>query len=102
MLTTGDNYVISQQTARACLKYTSEPTNLPPSAQYLAQSTSPVQISSVADWKEDGIQLRILEELARQTIANLHSLVRQGTPWKDLNWECVAVSRAHVEVFILK
>ena len=102
ILTVGDNYVISQQTAKACLKYMAKPANLPPSAEYLSQSHSSVQISSAADWMKSSVQLSILESRARQAVMKLGRLVRQGTAWKDLNMDCVTASRAHVEVFLLR
>lgn len=103
MLTTGDNYVISQQTARACLKYMAKSLDLPPNAEYLSRShTSDLHISSSSDWKNSSIQLKVLEARARQAVMTLGKLVQQGTPWKDLNMDCVAVSRAHIEVFLLR
>ena len=103
LLTTGDNYVISQQTAKACLKYMAKAANLPPSAEYISHSNpSLVQISSVGDWKRSGLQMIVLESRARQAVMKLGKLVTQGTPWKDLNMDCVSVSRAHVDVFLLR
>lgn len=94
--------MISQQTARACLKYITKPGGLPPSAEHLSQShPSAVQISSTADWKKSSLQLSILESRSRQAAMKLSKLVQQGTPWNDLNIDCVTVSRAHVEVFVL-
>jgi len=102
-LTVGDNYVISQQTARACLKYLDETRNLPPNAQYLSQQQAPkVQINSANDWKKSDVQLQVLESRARQAVNRLATLVQNGTQWKDLNMDCVAASRAHIEVFILR
>jgi hypothetical protein len=98
----GDNYVISQQTARACLKYMANPRDLPPSAKYLSQSSSSFHISSAKDWNDGEIQLQVLEARARQAIIKLDTLLKQGTPWKDLNFDCVAVSRAHSDVFVLR
>ena len=98
----GDNYVISQQTAKACLKYIAKPVDLPPSAKYLRQFPgSRIQISSREDWKDGIMQLKVVEARARQVVMNLGKFVQQGTPWKDLNMDCVAVSRAHIEVFLL-
>ena len=102
MLMTGDNYVISQQTARACLKYMAKAANLPPSAEYFSQPHSSVQISSTTDWMKSSVQLSILESRAREAVMKLGRLLRQGTAWKDLNMDCVTVSRAHVEVFLLR
>ena len=44
----------------------------------------------------------VLESRARQAVMKLGKLVTQGTPWKDLNMDCVSVSRAHVDVFLLR
>jgi len=102
-LTAGDNYVISQQTARACLKYLDESRNLPPNAQYLSrQQALKVQINSPSDWKKSDVQLQVLESRAREAVIRLATLVKNGRQWKDLNMDCVAASRAHIEVFILR
>lgn len=99
----GDNYVISQQTARACLKCIADPTNRTPSMEYLFRSNDGAfEISSTKDWKDGGIQSQVLEARARYAVRNLAELVQQGSPWKDLNMDCVNVSRAHVEVFLLR
>lgn len=102
-LMVGDNYVICQQTARACLKYMWKRSNLPPSAEYLGDSGAlfkgPVLEKG---WKDGRIQLRILEERARRTIMRLGGRIRKGDAWKDLNMDCVAVSRAHVDVYLLR
>ena len=77
--------------------------NLPPSAEYLvASDNSTIQISSEADWKDPKVQLNVLESRARKAVMKLDILVQQGTPWKDLNMDCTSVSRAHVEVFVLR
>jgi len=103
MLMEGDNYVISQQTARACLKYLANPTELPLSAKYLARGgKTGVKIVTMTDWLDSTTQLRMLEERSRQMSIKLGTLVQHGKAWKDLNMECVAVSRAHVEVFVLR
>jgi acyl-CoA oxidase len=103
LLTLGDNYVISQQTARACLKYLQNPTSLPPTAEYFGQPrASVIEISSAANWKDETVQLEVLQARARKAVMTLAALLQQGTPWKDLNMDCVAVSRAHVEVFVLR
>lgn len=95
--------MISQQTARACLKYLADGRNLPPNAEYLARGeVSNAGIDSASDWKKDYVQLQVLESRARQAILRLAKLVEKGTPWKDLNMDCVAVSRAHIEVFLLR
>ena|SRR5579859_4026706 len=99
----GDNYVICQQTARACLKYMAERSNLPPSAEYLGTSGSQSkEIVAEKDWKDGRIQLMILEERARRTIMKLGGRIQKGEAWKDLNMDCVAVSRAHVDVYLLR
>ena len=95
--------MICQQTARACLKDIANPTNLPQTAEYLSRShSSAAYISSHEERKDSNLQLRILEARARQAVVRLGKLVRQGTPWKDLNVDCVSVSRGHIEVFILR
>jgi hypothetical protein len=78
------------------------PKDLPPSAKYLSQSPSSIHISSAKDWKDGEIQLQVLEARARQSIIKLATLLKQGTPWKDLNINCVLVSRAHSDVFVLR
>jgi len=95
--------VISQQTARACLKYSTNPRGLPPSAEYFGDvEESDIRITSAADWRDERVQLRILEARSRKAVMKLRTLVQQKTPWKDLNMDCVAVSRAHIEVFLLR
>ena len=102
VLIVGDNYVISQQTARACLKYIAKSGDLPPSAKYLLHShNSKIQLSSQEDWKDYAVQLKVLEARARYAVINLGKFIQKGIPWKDLNMECVSVSRAHIEVFVL-
>ena len=102
-LNVGDNYVISQQTARACLKYMVERRDLPPSARYLSRTaTSSIVVHSVEDCKKSEIHLMIVEERARRAITHLGTQVQNGTPWKDLNMDCVAVSRAHIDVFLVR
>jgi len=99
----GDNYVICQQTARACLKYMASSSNLPPSAKYLGESKAQsTETMSAADWKNGKIQLTILEERARRTIISLGGRLQKGAAWKDLNMDCVAVSRAHSDVYLLR
>jgi Acyl-CoA oxidase len=101
-LIVGDNYVISQQTARACLRYQEKPVNLPSSAKYFANSsTSAIQVSSESDWKNIDVQMQVLQRRSKSTVLALSSLMKKRTPFKDLNMECVAVSRAHAEVFVL-
>jgi Acyl-CoA oxidase len=53
-------------------------------------------------WSDPQIQLGILEARARHAIGNLGELVTRRTPWRDLNMECVGVTRAHVDVFLLR
>jgi hypothetical protein len=102
LLSKGDNFVISQQTARACLKYLASPVDLPPSAEYLGKSRkSDFDIPSAASWRDPQIQSAILERRSRNAIARLGALIQQGNEWNTLNMECVSVSRAHVEVSIL-
>jgi Acyl-CoA oxidase len=85
------------------LKYIAKLADLPPSAEYFSRSpTSDLQISSSADWKKSSVQLKVLEARAQQAVMKLRELVQQGTPWKDINMDCVAVSRAHIEVFTLR
>lgn len=99
----GDNYVICQQTAKACLKYMAKRSNLPPSAEYLGEAGLATRgIASEEDWRDGRIQLRILEERARRTIMKLGERIQKGVPWKDLNMDCVAVSRAHVDVYLVR
>ena len=95
--------MISQQTARACLKYVTKPINLPPSAEYLGKShSSDLEISSTVSWKDHRIQLAVLERRARESILRLGKQIQRGKAWKGLNIECVNVSRAHVEVSVLR
>jgi acyl-CoA oxidase len=102
-LKAGDNYVISQQTARACLKYLSEGRDLPPNAEYLSRrQEANVQLETAEDWKRPEVQLQVLESRARLAITRLAKLVQKGTPWTDLNMDCVAASRAHIELFLLR
>ena len=54
------------------------------------------------DWKDPVIQLKVLESRARRAVFKLATMIQKGTPWKDLNMDCVSVSRAHIEVFILR
>jgi hypothetical protein len=103
MLMLGDNYVICQQTARACLKYMAKRSNLPPSAEYLGEYESPsTKIMAEEDWKDGPTQLRILEERSRRALMKLGSRIQKGVAWKDLNMDCVAISRAHVSVYLLR
>jgi Acyl-CoA oxidase len=102
-LTTGDNFVISQQTARACLKYLSEDQDLPPNAEYLSRRPeTTVHLETAEDWKKTDVQLEVLELRARQAIIRLAKLGQKGTRWTDLNMDCVAASRAHIELFLLR
>jgi hypothetical protein len=98
----GDNYVISQQTAKACLKYTANPIDLPPSAEYLQSDPSSLLTSSEVDWKDSTVQIKLLEARAQGAIKKLGTLIQKGVPWNDLNMECVVVSRAHIETFVLR
>src|SRR5580704_6043083 len=88
----GDNYVISQQTARTCLKYSSQIEALPSNAAYISKSDQKFAISDVESWRDSSIQLSILESRARHTIFHLAKFLKLGVPWKNLNIECVNVS----------
>jgi hypothetical protein len=79
-----------------------KPTGLPPSAEYLQSDPPSLWMSSTTDWKDGNLQLKVLEARARQAITKLGKLIQRGIPWKDLNMECVAVSRAHIETFVLR
>ena len=48
------------------------------------------------------MQLQVLESRAREAVIRLATLVQKGAPWKDLNMDCVAASKAHIEVFLLR
>jgi hypothetical protein len=48
------------------------------------------------------VQLSVLESRSRQAVMKLGKLIQQGTAWNDLNMDCVTVSRAHIEVFLLR
>ena len=94
--------MISQQTARACLKYLANPSNLPSSAEYLSKSHgSHIKITSAASWTDHRVQVSVLERRARNAIMALGKRIQQGNAWNDLNIDCVNVSRAHVEVSVL-
>jgi len=98
----GDNYVISQQTARACLKYLINLNGLPASAEYIVGPRSVMNLSGWESWRDSAVQLNALESRARHAIHHLKGLVQQGIAWKDLNMECVGVTRAHIDVFLLR
>ena len=54
------------------------------------------------DWTDATVQLRVLEARSRQASIRLRARMQMGIPWKDLNMDCVSVSRAHVEVFVFR
>jgi len=113
--------VISQQTARACLKYMREARRkqpgpllpdlhhvpltdyLPWSAGYLYRSADrSIAIDPVEDYRKNELPMKILEEISRRAIFDLERRIQNGTPWKDLNMDCVSVARAHINVFLVK
>ena len=85
------------------MKYLSEGRGLPPNAEYLSRrKNAKVEIMVAEDWKKAEVQLQVLESRARQGIIRLAKLVQKRTPWEDLNMDCVAASRAHIELFLLR
>lgn len=103
--------ILNLQVARAALKtlgtLRSNPTaSLSASSSYFSSLFSapslPITIASSSVWLSHSVQLQILSLRACYQVSRLERLLASGKSFGDLSWECVSVSRAIVEAFIVR
>lgn len=103
--------ILNLQVARAALKtlgtLRSNPTvPLSASSSYLSSlfpaPSLPIAINSSTEWLNHSVQLQILSLRACYQVSRLERLLASGKSFGDLSWECVNVSRAIVEAFIVR
>lgn len=104
--------ILVLQVARAALKslnaLRADPLyELSPSSAYLgtlktASSSVPFKSLSGADWLTPAVQLQVISLRAALAVDRLDRLVRSGRAWSDLSHECIAVSNAVVEAFLVR
>ncbi|SCV72991.1 BQ2448_6916 [Microbotryum intermedium] len=109
----GDNFILHLQVARAALKtyaaYQKNPsgTNLSPSSAYFSalggnrQPSLPIQATS-ATWQSFETQLQVISLRAALQVDRLERLLRTGKKFGDLSHECIEVSKAVVEAFLVR
>lgn len=102
--------ILNLQVARAALKTlgsvrANPSTKLSPSSAYLASlgvSTSrTVSITDASSWLSRPLQLQVISLRAALQVERLERLLASGKPFSKLSWECVAVSKAIVEAFLV-
>lgn len=107
----GDNYVLTQQVARALLKQlqnlvSGKPLTLA-SAEYLKvvpnDNGEPLKLdATINSINKPEMQLALFGLRAARLVVNLAQQLQAGRPWGDLNMECWNVSFAHAEYLLLK
>lgn len=105
----GDNYVISQQIARALIKTVAllkqhPKAPLPGSFNYLRQVLSPSASSAGSgDWRDPKQQVDALQKRAAKIINDLAVVVAKNpnTPWTDLSWTSARLAGAHADIFVV-
>ncbi|KAL8277204.1 hypothetical protein RQP46_010377 [Phenoliferia psychrophenolica] len=106
----GDNFILNFQVARAGVKtlgaLRANPSmQLSPSSAYLssltASTTRAITITSASSWLSRPIQLQVISLRAALQVERLERLLASGKPFAKLSWECVAVSKAIVEAFLV-
>ncbi|TGZ83309.1 acyl-CoA oxidase [Ascodesmis nigricans] len=105
----GDNYVISQQIARALIKavmllkqHPQAP--LPGSFSYLHQVLSPSPFTTSPDnWSNPSQQIQALQKCAAKIINDLAVVLAKNprTPWTDLSWTSARLAAAHADIFVV-
>lgn len=79
---------------------------LSPSSAYLGALTAkpslPFKNLSGADWLTPAIQLQLISLRAALAVDRLDRLVKSGKAWSELSHECIAVSSAVVEAFLVR
>jgi acyl-CoA oxidase len=100
----GDNYVISQQIARALLKVlqllkANPDALLPESFAYLKQVTSAGNGGEV-DWNNRSHQLTLLHRRAAH-ILNTLAATLSDKPWSEHTWTCSRLAAAHADIFVV-
>ncbi|KAI8376969.1 acyl-CoA dehydrogenase/oxidase C-terminal [Blakeslea trispora] len=104
----GDNYVLSQQTARYLLKQLSLVLNGKPilsdtvSYLHLLKDKGTFKFSDVGQQiTEPKIQLKLFGIRAARLVANLAQQLKKNIPWSELNMDCWAVNLAHAEYLVM-
>ncbi|RKP06830.1 acyl-CoA dehydrogenase/oxidase [Thamnocephalis sphaerospora] len=106
----GDNFLITQQTARFLLKVlqqanSAEKRSLPASAAYLAHvktlTTTKCTVERPEDWLCMNVQEQVLtRRAARLAVELATALLQERKPWQALNTECWRLSVAHGHVLL--
>lgn len=106
----GDNYVLTQQVARALLKQLQNSISGKPltlaSAEYLkivpSDNGQALEINDASDIQKPEMQLSLFGLRAARLVVDLAQQLQAGRPWSDLNMECWNVSFAHAEYLLVK
>ncbi|KAK4702625.1 acyl-CoA oxidase, partial [Phenoliferia sp. Uapishka_3] len=106
----GDNFILNLQVARAALKtlasLRSNPsTQLSPSTAYLSSLRSRASRTALildsSTWLSRPLQLHVISLRAALQVERLERLLASGKPFSQLSHECVSVSTAIVEAFLM-
>jgi acyl-CoA oxidase len=111
----GENYLLTQQTARFLLKqlhkYQTQSEPLHPFVSYLdlvagtgtVSSQPKLEIRTPSDWFNPTMQLNIYAHRAARLSGELaHAISHEGIAFAELNVECARLSKAHAQYVLLK
>ncbi|KAI8356114.1 acyl-CoA dehydrogenase/oxidase C-terminal [Choanephora cucurbitarum] len=104
----GDNYVLSQQTARFLLKQLSLAASGKPvssdtaSYLYLLKEKDTFKFSHLKqEILEPKVQLKLFGIRTARLVANLARQLQRNVPWSELNMDCWAINLAHAEYLVM-
>ncbi|KAG0246049.1 acyl-CoA dehydrogenase/oxidase C-terminal [Mortierella sp. GBAus27b] len=110
----GDNFLLTQQTARYLLKQiqlaTTEPGKVTPFSKYVIKTVNQdafqaerCSVQGTDDWLLPEVQLAAFEHRAGRLVADLAvSAVQDGAVWSDLNLECWRLCHAHSQYVLAR
>lgn len=75
---------------------------LSPSTVYLASLSATSPYGSSFDWLSRPLQLHLISLRAALKVERLERLVASGKPFAQLSWECVGITNAIVEAFLVR
>ncbi|KAG0292937.1 acyl-coenzyme A oxidase [Dissophora globulifera] len=110
----GDNFLLTQQTARYMLKQiklaTTDPDKVTPFAKYVIKTVDQDAfqaerccVQDASDWLKPEIQLAAFEHRAGRFVVDLAvAAMPKDTIWSDLNLECWRLSHAHAQYVLAR
>ncbi|KAG0198288.1 acyl-coenzyme A oxidase [Mortierella sp. GBA30] len=110
----GDNFLLTQQSARYLLKQlklaTTTPEKMTPFSRYLirvidhgAFQAERCAVQEPSDWLKPEVQLAAFEHRAGRLVADLGiAAVQENVIWSDLNLECWRVCHAHSQYVLTR